>query len=223
AATEYLNKFRDSLETNAASIDYVESMNELIGAGETDRNKAAVAFDVAFAEVLAASGIPVGACLLNVAVGNPGLGDPVLVPAARAAVEHDGVLGAHGYWFATSEAHGLESHWHVHAGRALEDWDRMFAAHGLKPKYLLGECGAVASQDEGVKWEPELGWRSAACLNGDFDAYLQQLVLFNERLKYWNVENDDRCLGAVLFTTGFGWPHFQIRESQMQALRLAIY
>lgn len=95
-AREYLSWIRPKLDEAAEYIDYVEGLNETIATGNVEDIKRVVRFESEFAYLLAETGYPVNACLLNPGVGNPGHNEVnLLLPAARAAVETAGVLGYH--------------------------------------------------------------------------------------------------------------------------------
>ncbi len=210
-AREYVHSFEDSLRTNAQWIDFVESYNEEIPTHDIAKTMLAVEFDCHFADALMALGLPVAPVLLNVAVGNPsheGGEIELMLPAVRKAIQYNGALGYHAYGLAVNKSN-LNDAWEYYAGRALEGWDPVFRAHGLYPKYIFGECGAFANCSA--------GWRSSECLNGDWPLYLAQLTEFSNRIKTWNVQHGNRCLGGTLFTSGgFGWDSFEIREAEMQ-------
>ena len=209
-AREYIATFSDSLQVNAEWIDYVESYNETIPSGNPEVTKRSVEFDCCFADALAELGLPVRPVLLNVPVGNP-FEDEVdlLLPAVRKVIEYDGAIGYHGYGYAAAPDGNLNDAWEYLAGRALEGWDPVFRAHGLYPDYFLGEAGAFATCGD--------GWRSSACLDGNWPMYLAQLNEFSERLKRWNALHGNRCLGGVLFTSGgWGWESWEITKAEME-------
>ena len=209
-AREYIATFEDSLRVNAEWINYVESYNETIPSGNPEVTMRSVEFDCCFADALAELGLPVKPVLLNVPVGNPFESEvELLLPAVRKVVEYGGAIGYHGYGLAVAPDGDLNDAWQYYAGRALEGWDPMFRAHGLYPDYFLGEAGAFATCGD--------GWRSSACLDGDWPRYLKQLQEFNSRMKDWNASHGNRCLGAVLFTSGgFGsWDSFEITKAEM--------
>jgi hypothetical protein len=132
----------------------------------------------------------------------------LMLPAVEQAIKYNGTIGYHAYGQAVAPDGDLNNNWEFYAGRALENWDPVFRAHGLFPTYLFGECGAFATCSD--------GWRAPNCLNGDWPRYLSQLTEFSDRIKSWNSRHDNRCLGGTLFTSGgWGWDSFEIREPQM--------
>lgn len=210
AARDYVRSFEDSLRVNAEWIDYVESYNETVCSNNADSIRRAVEFDCHFADALMALGLPVAPQLLNVAVGNPLENEvELLLPAVEQVVKYSGTLGYHGYGLAIAPDGNLNDAWQYYAGRALEGWDPVFRAHSLYPRYILGECGAFATCND--------GWRAANCLNGDWPRYLSQLTEFSDRIKSWNSRHGNRCLGGTLFTSGgWGWDSFEIVKSEME-------
>ena len=224
AATRYIATFYDALIKHHGSTDYIESWNETIGSSDREANKWFAEFHKHFAYGIDALDLHTKACILNTAVGNPLSAWVVdLIPAARAAYETGGTIGCHGYWWCNPSVDGvrkMDSWWPYHAGRMLEGWDPIFRAHGIYPNYIIGEAGVVGSSD-GYSLNAHAGWRSRHTLKADWGLYLAQIAHFQANLREWNVLHGNRCLGAVLFSSGApytNWESFQIREPEMVAL-----
>ena len=219
AAARYLSMFWDDLSAYGQHIDFVKSLNEPYGQGETARNRAAVAFDVAFAHALAATELGVAPVVLCAAVNNPSVSEVRdLVPAARAAVETGGLIGYNGYFWADREEDGLVSHWEQHTARQLTQWDAVFKMHGLNCYYFSGETGAVASLNKGQSFEFREGWRHANCMHGNWARYRGTLLEKHAREAAWNAANGYRYLGGAVFTqsgSDVGWPHFMLDEAHI--------
>jgi len=218
AARAYIATFRDSLETNAEWIDYVESWNETVCSNNPDSIRNAVAFDVAFADALAETGLPVAPALLTVAVGNPLESEvELLLPAVRKAIQYNGLVSYHAYWPDAPDKTYLESDWQWYAGRWTE-WDKVFNMRGLYPSYYFGEMGAVGATSD-LALLPTEGWRSSDCCGGKWDRYLAELIAFSEMVAEWNVSHSNRALGGTIFTTGgWGWDSFEIGRAEMEDL-----
>jgi murein DD-endopeptidase MepM/ murein hydrolase activator NlpD len=223
-ANQFLDTHRDALARNQAWIDADESLNEEVPTHNNHKLSQAVAFDVAFAQALSDSGIDVAPVLLCGAVGNPdhGTETELLIPAARAAVQHNGFLGYHAYFWANTNESGLDSWWRHHAGRALESWDPVFRRAGLYPRYIFGEFGAVGSNDGYALFEGQ-GWKHPGCMNENAERYLQHLKSWADRVNAWNADHNDRALGGTIFTTGIGigWEYFQFHTYMMDRVRKA--
>jgi len=209
AARVYVRSFQDSLAVNAEWIDLVESYNETVCSNNADSIRRAVEFDCHFADALMALELPVAPQLLNVAVGNPLESEvELLLPAVHKAIKYIGTLGYHAYGLAANGG-DLNDAWQYYAGRALEGWDPVFRAHSLYPMYIFGECGAFSTCND--------GWRSASCLGGNWPLYLEQLNEFSDRIKAWNAQHGNRCLGGTLFTSGgWDWESFEITKAEME-------
>jgi hypothetical protein len=227
AARRFLDLFWGSIEANAEWIDAVEGLNEAVATGDTEGIKKTVAFEVALSEEVAARDIGVRVCLLNPGVGNPDHGEEtkLLLPAARAAVRNGHYLGYHPYWPATPNRDWLESAWPHYAGRSLVSWDPVFAEAGLKPRYLFTESGpigaSVTPEGKPVHLMATEGWRSGACLNGDWNRCMEQILTFRRLVAEWNDDNDDRAEAAMLFSSGgqgWGWDRFQYLKPEFEAL-----
>lgn len=217
-ATCYVQEMRHDLAQANPHIDCVESFNETIPSGNRELIGRAVAFDCEFADALAATGEPVKPVLLNVAVGNPAPGEiELLLPAVEKVCQYGGALGYHAYWAASLEKDLFDDYWAHHAGR-WQAWNEVFRAHGLYPRYVLGEAGACGWDGN---WRPGDGWKSQFCYNGDWAWYLSRIRRFELKLREWNAQHGNRCLGACLFTTGSpatGWASFQIQRQEMEEL-----
>jgi len=208
---KWLETFLDSLLINANYVDFVESLNEMIATDDIDGIKRITEFDAQFCEELRKEGFPARPLVLNAAVGNPQHGEQVelMLPAVRAAIEADGALGYHSYWGSRPDGYcTMKDNFRHYAGRAMESWDPVFREHGLYPKYVFGEAGAVHISPDG--WlNPNAGWKDA-CWN--WDHYVEQILQFKSRIDIWNAQHNNRVLGFTIFTLGGGsqWATFDL-------------
>jgi len=189
------------------AVTAVESLNEQIPTYAPDQLRKAVAYDVGFAELLHQRyGDGLRPALLCGAIGNPHESEvPLLLPAARAAHTYGGFVCYHAYWTADSTRNYLTDYWSIHAGRWME-WDRVFSAAGVCPRYLLSEGGIVYAPG-GLNFNSGRGWRSC----GSFDKYLAQMDVFNSLVKSWNQGHTNRCTGLTVFSYGnWGWNDFDL-------------
>lgn len=225
-AVWYVGQYEAEIKTAASNmgltvaalldgIDAVESYNEMVPSNNPAAITTAVDFDVEFADQLYRRfSDGVAPVLLNVAVGNPYESEvPLLLPAADAAEFYDGWLGYHAYWAANRERSYLADGWQWHAGRWCE-WDKVFTAHGLYPRYLSTEAGRCYSPDG--KWmNPALGWKSC----GSFESYLVDIAEFNARVLAWNATHANRFTGAVIFCAyQYGWADFELGSGDVELL-----
>jgi hypothetical protein len=197
------------------SIDFVESYNEMVPTHNQVVIKYAVAFDVAFAdELYRRYGHKAHPLLLNVAVGNPHETEvELLIPAVEAAVKYGGAIGYHSYWGAKRGRSFLEDGWPYYAGRWME-WDKVFVAHGLYPRYLSTESGICLAED-GVSMNPVEGWK--AC--GSFEYYLTDINKYNRHCLDWNRDHANRFIGMVIFCYGgWGWGSFELGDGEVVLL-----
>jgi hypothetical protein len=207
-AREYLNTFKDSLLNLKDSVDYVESLNEQVPTNNPEKTRLAIEFDVAFAQALNDIGLPAKPLLCTVAVGNPGYDEvKLLLPAAEAVCKYDGAMGYHNYWYVDKNTNSLETYdgWKAYAGRALENWDKVFTTHGLYPNYIFSESGPFKSA-----WH---GWKAEICLDANKNEYIEHLKIVRNKINKWNKQNGNRALGLTLFTVDpWGWDYFQHKE-----------
>ncbi len=204
-----------TVEQLLAGIDIVESFNETIPTSLPPVIERGVAVDVYFAEYLHARyGDLVGPGLLNVAIGNPHESEvPLLLPAARAAVEYGGFIDYHSYWTRNQSQACIAEHWQWHAGRWME-WDKVFTAAGVYPRYVATEGGIVYAHNC-TGFESGLGWK--AC--GPFDLYLQDIEVYLSKVHAWNAQHANRCAGVTLFGYGnWGWDSFELGDGEVIVL-----
>lgn len=234
AARDFIARFRDSLEAQAEYVDIVLGLNEYIGTDDLDGIRRGVEWSVAFAEELAATGLPVVPGLGSVAMGNPQHGAQVelMAPMAQACIDHLGVMFYHGYWGpfeALNDPDGERYFYHL-AGRSLTSWDPTWAAMGLdvsRLRHALGEMGVVAhwGGDPNQGYNPGAGWKDPQAYAGDFNLLLVDLLGIDAEIQAWNAANGNRCIGGVVFTTGpdfINWLKFQYRHAEMAVTRDAL-
>jgi hypothetical protein len=216
-------------EINADYIDAIEEQNETIATNDPAGTKVAVDRAVKFSNDLAARQLPVKACLLNVAVGNPGHNEiDQLLPAAEAAVRNGHYLGYHPYFpchpnYAEQWMKEEAKHHHM---RSLLSWDPYFVSRGLEPKYLLTECGAIGAfvREDGRPGGyvgAGSGWRAPETLAGDRARYFKLLLDWQRMVEEWNRWHDNRAPGGVIFTVGaayVGWDKFKLWQEDLSIL-----
>jgi hypothetical protein len=225
AARDFLAQWADSLHRNADHIDVALELNEYIGTGNYDEAMHGVAWAVAFAEELHAEfGDAIRPGLGSLPVGNPGHDEVIwLLDMARAAVKYNGFVVGHTYWQPNKLEdwpHGPD-YWLHYAGRPIESWDPVFVAHDVYCQYLLGELGVIGAKGED-QLEPTAGWKHHLAYNGDWAKHEADLVTFNARYQAWNAAHGNRVRGGAIFTSGWGWETFQIRQEQWESLEEAL-
>lgn len=222
-----------AIDRNLNWLDAVENENEMIATHDIPGIESAVQRAVVFSDFVHSTyGNDLAACLLNPGVGNPdhGIETEMLLPAAEVAVQNNHYLGYHAYFpgHPTHAERWMEEYRYDFHMRAMDSWDSTFSNHGLRPKYLLTECGAVAAADN--NGEPGgmnflAGWRDPLCLNGDWPRYLVLLMRWREMLNEWNAQHENRVECATLFTQGdvyVGWEHFKLWRDELEALAGAV-
>lgn len=194
----------------------IETLNEKIPTFAPERLQQVVEFDIHFCELVHDRfGGYLRPGILTAAIGNPHETEVhYLVPAARAAVQYNGLLGYHGYWTANENQDWLEEKWQWHAGRWTE-WDKVFVEAECYPEYYLGEGGIVYST-MGDDFNSGKGWKSC----GSFEKYLMSLDKFQQLTMAWNAEHGNRCHGLTVFGYGnWGWDDFEIGEGDLLLLK----
>ena len=201
-----------------ARIDVIESINEVIGTHDTERDPA-VEFDCYFAQAIEARyGNALKAGLLTIPVGNPHESEVIsLLPAAKVAADGGHYLTYHGYWGANSTRSFLASTWPQIAGRFTE-WDTVFRAHGVYPRYYLGESGICHSED-GWNLNNVLGWKGC----GPFSKYITDLQNFDRIGRQWNALHGNRLRGMTIFCYGSsGWVGYDFEPGDLAELAKAL-
>lgn len=207
--------------TIAQFVDVVETVNEVYGNGQNAAERKAFAdFEVACTVVwerdFAHRWPWIRLCLANTAIGND---TPIEV--ARAAARHDHVIGYHPY-VPVRDGRILEDEWRFYSGRwAVQDaaWKR----EGIVVRYLGTEAGPVGFDVDPNNGNIHLrggdGWRSDIVYNHDLAATLACLEYHARAVRAWNLANDNRWLGSVLFTTDRvaqgTWRKFQWDPAEM--------
>lgn len=219
ATARFGNKFRDSLEHNADSIDYAFGLNEYIAANDYRALRASSRWVEAYCAWLDKIGNPAKPICFNAGVGNPQHNHicdaqgierqiPLMVPGARALMYADGAFGHHAYhgvrWrddFCTlyeQAPDGFSYPFH-YSMRSLLSIDPVFLEHGVHVKHVLTEMGAIYFDPVAGMCNPGAGFKYADALNGNVEQYVEQLVTLNQMLATWNDDNDNRLLAAIVF------------------------
>ncbi len=200
------------------SVDVIESVNEVIGTRDPELEPA-VEFDCYFAEgTRVRYGHQISAGILTIAVGNPGETEVAkLLPAAEQSATYGHYLAYHAYWPGNRTRHWLSEHWSQLAGRWTE-WDKVFSAHRVFPRYYSGETALCYSED-GWSLNPNLGWKGC----GPFLDYIDQIVAFESLCQTWNASHGHRFRGATLFCYGgYGWEGFDWEPGDLDELAEAL-
>jgi len=224
-AARWIDNFRASLYTNCNRFAqlyphhtdpyfYVEPPNEVYGTGDTVGIQKAVALEIALLHALAATGLPVRFVSYTAAVGNVNFGVEVelLRRLAVEAVAHGSPFGYHNYFNTIDGVSNLRSGWKYYAGR----WTEIDAQ--LNVPGLLW-CG----MESGAYFDSNAGWRAPRCYNGNWQAYLTDLLDLDTLINDWNATHSARYKGCVLFTSfDFGWEAFHIGTAELSSLKDAL-
>lgn len=212
---EQINRIRAEKPDMPKPYFYAESLNELYG--PTDIEKITT-WDCAFADAIHDEFADyVAPALYCGAVGNPDMSVyHLMLKVARKAIEYNGLLGYHNYWWVNRLTSGLEYDWEWHSGR-WEGLDEYFRNNNLYPRWYGGESSCVY----GMPFLASLGWLHPDVYNGDWNLLFTDI----EKLEYftaeWNKKYGNRFIGSVLFTTGpdfIGWKWFKIRPPEIYYL-----
>jgi len=225
-AKAYIDTFWDAVIANP-DIDGVSSLNEEVPTNNLSKLMQIIAFDLAFSDEVArrskALGRHIVAVLLEIAVGNPEHSEMKhLVPIAEKCLEHDHAIGYHAYFPCHPDyAEEWFEKWGYHYHFRTRSMQSEFDKHGLRPRYLYTEAGAVAGEPTadgrvGVL-NAGAGWRHPTCLVGNLDRYINLLL----RLR----DEDDLAEVATIFTTGMdyiGWKWFLFNGPELSRLSSAL-
>ena len=156
--------------------------------------------------------------MLTIPVGNPHESEVIqLLPAAKVAADGGHYLSYHGYWGANADRSYLASTWPQIAGRWTE-WAAVFRAHGVYPRYYLGESGICHSLD-GWNLNNVLGWKGC----GPFTDYIADLQDFDRLGRQWNALHGNRLRGMTIFCYGSnGWPGYDFEPGDLYELGEAL-
>lgn len=247
AAEEYMYRFwpKDEVPNWLPDAWAVQSLNEVIGTGNEPLMRTAVQFDVAFSNIIAARAykhsLPVKACLLNIAVGNPGHNEvPQLMPVFAAAHANGHLIGYNGYG-PFNPTHGMgwigdyEREARHHWMRSLLSWDPVARASGLKVEHVITEHGLIGAHPKedpdnpggyrpGAYTSAASGWRDVSCANGDFLVTKWALLTMNADYSGWDVAHNGRLAGTCYFTVDRAkrWGNFLFNKEQRAELVTAL-
>jgi len=189
----------------------LESLNEPY-CNLCEDNRKARDFEIQFCHELMSRGIPlvVPACM-NAGVGNPhhdGETEEILVPLARVLDQYNGFFCVHNYSPVDHRVSHLEDQWIWYTGRA-DWWLPVFKQHGIEVDLFFTEGGAIYGPPPLYQPQPNDGWKSSKCYDGDWPATRSFLVRLNELL---NEKYGDRCYGNAIFATGESnqWDSFEV-------------
>lgn len=232
AARDWIAIYRDSL-VNVCQMGpwtvhhplYVEAWNELgWAASNLDSIKRAASIERAYVHELVALGLPVAPVVFCAGVGNigrSGLEEEdflLLLDLARETEAVGGAFGLHSYWTPGR----LGQNWRYLAGRY--QWiDEVLVRNGVHVKWMLGEAGVAGTFDNPLPIERG-GWRCAQGHNGNWSAYLAEILECERRDREWNRTHEGRLICRTLFTVGSfgGWPTFELDTPQIESLMQAL-
>jgi GH25 family lysozyme M1 (1,4-beta-N-acetylmuramidase) len=222
AADGIFRRFIDgTFAQHAEFVDAVEFTNEMWGPNRRDEVEA---LDIAgirvWTEVYQAQQIFEH---IRCVFGNAAVGNNTTTAVAREVAEKGQILGYHPY---IPVKLGVPlpreiSHYSLR-WMALDD---MYKQNDIYVDWFFGEIGAVgycsssSGGDDGNgrvgRFEPGWGWQHPDVCNGDLANYLKILDSWAAYVMAWNHKNDNRALGGTIFSSGPGWPYFQIRQPVM--------
>jgi hypothetical protein len=206
--------------------DAVETpVNEVIGTHNPDIVMQNVSFDAAYCYwCRVKSGDRVAPAILTPGGGNPdhGYETSLLIPAARAAIETDGILVPHTY-FPVHPAPNVSEEWMGSAQvqydyhlRPVLSWLPTFADAGIdvsKLRFVFGETGACGARFSAVALpggyiDAGAGWRRYDALNGDLPRNINLLEVYEDLCQlYPQIE------GWQIFTQGHvKWGNWQFNK-----------
>jgi hypothetical protein len=213
--------------------DAVETpVNEVIGTHNPDIVMQNVSFDSAYCYWCRdRSGDKVAPAILTPGPGNPdhGYETSLLIPAARAAIETDGILVPHTAYFTVRSEPNISEEWMKSAQvqydyhlRSILSWLPTFDDAGIDVSILrlmFGEGGACGVHKNpaglpGGYIDAGAGWRRYDALNGDLPRYINLLESYEALCQqYTQIE------GWLIFTQGHvKWDHFQFNKEWMPFL-----
>ena len=239
AVEAVIDGIADDLAVLHPWLNYVGLINEQVPSGNDGAIIEAIDTEIWGMHALKNLGYPVKPLILNVAIGNPwGPWDPhdqqpLLVKAVQASFDlfGDCTIGYHGYWPSNrtfsgvrfADVNGVRTDVGKYYSFRWQEWDKEFAKHGLRPKYINTEMGVIGTHgpraDGYIDTLPNDGWRSSNGLGGDRVRLMDELAQWQAECAAWNETHGNRMLGGNFFTTGGGskWSGFEFGDREMQA------
>ena len=149
---------------------------------------------------------------------NTAVGNSIPVQFASQTAQFGNVLGYHNYvHYEDGERDPLD--WTYHSGR-WTGMDALYQAQGVTVDWLFTEGGPY--------YDVFAGWKDSRVLGGDLERYKRECIAYQiDKMSAWNLVNDGRCLGGVLFTSSNddGWVKYNLDGGQLKVLAdfIAIY
>lgn len=223
AADEFIFQFRDSVNQHGF-VNYTESLNETYASRNLLNQQKAVAFDRAFIRRLKIHCPNTRPVVYTAASGNIDHDEyRVLLDLARECMYAGGAFGYHNYWSVVNSNTYVQSpnHAYDYHMRWSDSLDEYLVGAGIRVKHMLGESGPIGAGQDGYWQKPDDGWLKNDVWNGSEDGYLRDLAAMDSLYRNSRAAQENRLLGATLFTTGephVGWDYFQIRGSMLDRL-----
>jgi murein DD-endopeptidase MepM/ murein hydrolase activator NlpD len=169
-------------QDDLSGVDILEGLNECVPGSDTQAIKRANDFHVGFVEACRACGVT--PCILNIAVGNPDLGElRHLVPSVQAVVDAGGYVGYHGYG-PIRLLHAEE--WFAH--RSILKIEPLLRELGVTGaiRWLYTEAGFDAISDQSI---PSGGWRAMVSKGHlTIESAQQQYAAYAQRCRELNID-----------------------------------
>jgi lysozyme len=225
-ARAFLASFVDgTFDRYAHNVDYIEGWNEYLA---NSQNAAEIAERVKWVEAL---------CRvwgteyrtqekykhIRLIVANAAIGNDIPIDMARTAYEWDAVLGYHPYM---PMRNGVrlqdEGRWYSMRWQHMDAW---YQTQGIFCDWMFTELGPlnyVVNDDGGVHLDGGGGWRHPDVCAGNVTQYIDAIGMYIDDIAAWNMKNNGRALGGVLFTTnGNGaevWKLFETAQPEMDQI-----
>lgn len=229
AARRFVRIFRDSLERNAAVIDYVEGLNEYIATNDYQALEQVSGWVEAYCAELARISYPARPVTFNTAVGNPqtdaickeqGIPSQLayMVGGVRATIAAGGKVAYHPYhgvrrtgdreYYCTLDGPERQFYSMRWAG-----WDEHWRQYELYPEYLFTERGTIFIETWGGMPNAMAGWKYENCYGGDMDWKIQEAIRrelqWRDLVREWNAQHGNRArCGLGFLHGGHGWELF---------------
>ncbi len=232
-AGDWLATYSDSLASVAGcglwTADdpfFMEGPNEFgWAAPDIPKIMRAVSFERSWLVKLGELGLPVAPVCFCAGVGNigrPGVEEQdflLLTDLARETVAMNGAFGLHSYWVPGMQAE--LGRYHAYRFMWIDEVLERAGVRGLKWK--LGEGGCAGHKGNPVPLEGG-GWRHPLAHNGDWEAYLLEILDANAAIQTWNSLHNNRCIELDLFTVGIGtgWHSFLLKTEEINLLAQAL-
>lgn len=154
---------------------------------------------------------------IKLVLGSAAIGNDMPAEVAKICIDYGHVLSYHAYVGAWNQQIISADGYHYMRWASL---DKQYKNQGLdtnKLNWVFTETGPILREGGAAGEHPGEGWKNINVCGGSTIKYVEIMSTFGSSIREWNYQNNNRCLGGVLFTTGGStqWKQFELKEDAL--------